>query len=99
MNFPFGYTPELRANFDIIFTNMGTDSSIEKRLSDHYFGCLPNFKSFRCIYEQVCNNQTTYLSVVNRFKRPSSILDKLKWIGVSNNAQITRFPKISIESL
>ena len=97
MTYPLGIVPELRANFDLVLVNAGTDKSIEMRIHDHYFGFFPCFKSFRSVYEQICNGDSGYLTVVNRGAR-KSLLDKIYWTQVLDNAHIAieRYPKIPI---
>lgn len=92
--YPVGLSPELRTNFDVIFVNAGSDLSAEKRLYDHYFGMFPCFKTFRQVYEQICEPDDSFIVVMNRGTK-KSITDKIKWTCVANTL-LSRYPQIPL---
>jgi hypothetical protein len=57
MPFPFGISPEMRANFDYVLVGKEDFISVQKKLYEHYFGIYPNFAIFKQVFDSLDKNE------------------------------------------
>ena len=74
VQFPMGFSPEVRNNFDHIFLFDDDVISNIKRMYDHYAGIFPTFASFQQIFKQITGN---FSSMVISQINAKNITDKI----------------------
>lgn len=77
MQFPIGLKQQIRMNFDIVFIFEDEMISNRKRIYEHYFGIIPQYKIFDKLMSTVCANYRTL--VFDNTKPSTNFEDKVKF--------------------
>lgn len=77
IQYPLSIPPSLRINFDYIFLFRNHTISSQKRLYEHYAEFLPDFRSFRQVYNQLTANGGCM--VIKNTGNVTSFIDKIAY--------------------
>lgn len=76
MQYPVGLSPELKILFDFVFIFQDDCILNKKRLYDHYFGIIPDYKLFDKIMSDYCSNYG--ILVIDNFSNSNLFENKVK---------------------
>ena len=80
LQFPIGFLPCIRTNFDYIFLFEELNISNIKRLYEYHGGIFPAFKSFNQIFKSITVDYCSMILINNKFSFDESV----KWFKASN---------------
>jgi len=87
----FSPKPEIRTNFDYIFSLMPKENKCFKINYEKYFGIFPTFEIFQNVFEEI-STDNTFMIIENRGN--GNFYDKIKWLKMSYMYNVSFLKKL-----
>lgn len=91
---PHVLRPEIRINFDYVFSLTSRETKYNKKNCEKYFEIFPTFETFQTVFEQITDN-TTFLVIKNDNNNNNDNYDKIKWFKMSYMYNVNVLKKLN----